>query len=132
MNTDEHPALFTKHYEPPSLTLVLPGDLDNDQVVKGLAQAIGEFRTDLAARVQRFQQIVERDAVRGDQLGQALGRGQVLAYGEAASVLDEAIVTVFDLWPQYQTQLDRQADDPRRPPGAPDGPQGTVPADGPA
>ena len=125
MNTDQHPALITKHDDPPSLTLVLPDDLDNDQVLKGLAQAIGEFRTDLAAQVQRFQQIVERDAARGDQLGQALGRGQVLAYGHAASVLDEAIVTVFDLWPQYETQLHRQADDPRRPPGAPGGAQGT-------
>src|ERR1017187_6341616 len=125
MNTDQHPALFTKHDDPPSLTLVLPGDLGNDQVLKGLAQAIGEFRTDLAARVQRFQQLVERDAARGDQLSQALCRGQVLAYGEAASVLDEAIIAVFDLWPQYQRQLDRQADDPRRPPGAPGGTQGT-------
>ena len=125
MNTDEHPALFTKHYDPPSLTLVLPGDLDNDQVLKGLAQAIGEFRTNLAAQVQRSQQIVERDVARGDQLGQALGRGQVLAYGHAASVIDEAIIEVFDLWPQYETQLHRQADDPRRPPGAPGGAQGT-------
>ena len=115
MNTDQHPALFTKHEDPPSLTLVLPGDLDNDQVLKGLAQAISEFRTDLATRVQRFQQLVERDAARGDQLGQALCRGQVLAYGEAASVLDEAIIEVFDLWPQYQRQLDRQAAAPRRP-----------------
>jgi hypothetical protein len=125
MNTDQHPALFTKHYDPPSLTLVLPGDLDNDQVLKRLAQAIGEFRTNLAAHVQRSQQIVERDAARGDQLGQALGRGQVLAYGNAASTLDEAITEVFDLWPQYQTQLDRQAEDPQLPPGAPGGTQGT-------
>ena len=115
MSTDQHPALFTKHDDPPSLTLVLPGDLDNDQVLKGLAQAIGEFRTNLAAQVQRSQQIVERDAARGDQLGQALGRGQVLAYGNAASTLDEAIIEVFDLWPQYQRQLDRQAAAPRRP-----------------
>ena len=125
MNTDEHPALFTKHYEPPSLTLVLPGDLDNDQVLKRLAQAIGEVRTRLAAQVQRFQQVVERDAARGDQLGQALGRGQVLAYGNAASTLDEAIIEVFGLWPQYQRQLDRQAEDPRQSPGAPGGTQGT-------
>jgi hypothetical protein len=125
VNTDQHPALFTKHYEPPSLTLVLPGNLDHDQVLQRLAQAIGEFRTNLAAHVQRSQQIVERDAARGDQLGQALGRGQVLAYGNAASTLDEAIIEVFGLWPQYQTQLDRQAEDPQRPPGAPDGTQGT-------
>jgi hypothetical protein len=37
----------------------------------------------------------------------------------------KAIIAVFDLWPQYQAQLDRQADDPRRPPGAPGGTQGT-------
>ena len=125
MNTDQHPALFTRHDDPPSLTLVLPGDLDNDQVLKRLAQAIGEFRTNLAAHVQRSQQIVERDAARGDQLGQALGRGQVLAYGNAASTLDEAITEVFGLWPQYQTQLDRQAEDPQRPPSSPGGTQGT-------
>jgi hypothetical protein len=131
VNTDQHPALFTKHYDPPTLTLVLPGDLDNDQVLKGLAQAIGEFRTNLAAQVQRSQQIVERDAARGDQLGQALGRGQVLAFGNAASTLDEAIIEVFGLWPQYQRQLDRQAEDPQRPPG-PDSDQAALPGDGPA
>lgn len=119
MNADRHPALRTEHDDPPSLTLVLPGDLDNDQVLKGLAQAIGEFRTGLAAQVRRFQQLAEEHAARGDQLRQALCRGQVLAYGHDASTLDEAIVTVFDLWPQYQAQLDRQAEDPRPSPGAP-------------
>jgi hypothetical protein len=32
------------------------------------------------------------------------GRGQVLAYGTAVSAVDEAIVGVFDLWPQYEIQ----------------------------
>jgi hypothetical protein len=116
MNADQHPALITAHDDPPSLTLVLPGDLDHDQILAGLVQAISEVRTNLAVRVRQSQQGVERCAACGDQLGQALCRGQVLAHDHDASAIDEAIIEVFGLWPQYETQLQHQAEDPPQPP----------------
>jgi hypothetical protein len=104
MSTDPDPALITDHEPLPSLTLVLPPGLGKDQVLTGLAEAIGQVRADLAARAQLFQQRVEKYAARGDRLRQALCRGQVIGGEHAATALDEAIIGVFDLWDQYDTQ----------------------------
>ncbi len=108
MNTEQHPALITERDELPSPTLVLPGDLGKDQALTGLVQAIGQVRTDLAARVRLFQRRVQEFAASGDQLGQALCRGQVLAGEHAAATIDEGIVVAFNLWDQYEREI-RQA-----------------------
>ncbi len=109
MDTEQHPALIVEHDDLPSLTLVLPGDLGKDQALRGLVQAIGQVRTDLAERVSRFQQRVEDCAAGGDRLGQALCRGQVLAGEHAASAIDEGIIGVFYLWDQYEREIRRAA-----------------------
>jgi hypothetical protein len=101
----QHPALITDHDSPPTLTLVLPPSLAKDQVLAGLATAIGQVRADLAARAQLFQHRVEQNAAAGNQLAQALCRGQVIAGEHAAATIDEAIVCAFGLWDQYEAQL---------------------------
>jgi hypothetical protein len=103
MNDDQHPALRTDHDALPTLTLVLPPDLSKDQILAGLAEAISQVRTDVGARAQLFQRRMEACATGGDQLGQALCRGQVIGGGHAAATLDEAIIGAFDLWDQYET-----------------------------
>jgi hypothetical protein len=122
MNTKHHPALITEHDELPSLTLVLPSNLSKDQALTGLVQAIRKVRTDLAARVQLFQQRVHECAASGDQLGQALCRGQVLAGEHGAAAIDEGIVGAFDLWDQYEREIQeaaRIADDGEHKPSSP-------------
>lgn len=47
----EHPVVNAEHDDLPSLRLVLPGQLDRDQNLAGLAGAIGEVRTGLAVRL---------------------------------------------------------------------------------
>jgi hypothetical protein len=103
MNGDQHPALSTDHDTLPTLTLVLPPGLGKDQILASLAEAIGQVRTDVAARAHLFQRRGQEYAARGDQLEQALCRGQALGGEHAAATLDEAIIGVFDLWDQYQT-----------------------------
>src|ERR1700690_1511690 len=86
-------------FQPLSLTLVLPGDLDKDQILKGLGQAIGQIRTVLAQRAALFHQIVAECAASGSQeLRLAVCHGQALAAEEAAATIDESIVEAFDLW----------------------------------
>ncbi len=108
MDAEQHPALIVEHDDLLSLTLVLRGDLGKDQTLQGLVQAIGQVRTELSERVSRFQQRVEECAASGDQLGQALCRGQVLASEHAASAIDEGIVGVFDLWGEYEREAHRR------------------------
>jgi hypothetical protein len=93
----------------PRLTLVLPGHLEHDSVLQGLVRAIEETRTGVAGRVQLFLRLEECYAANGNQLRQALCRGQALAGEHAAAALDEAIVETFDLWHQYEAQ-DRALD----------------------
>jgi hypothetical protein len=109
MNTGKHPALITERDELPSLTLVLPSGLSKDQALTGLVQAIRQVRTELAARVRLFQQRVHECAASGDQLGQALCRGQVLAGEHAAAAIDEQITGAFGLWDQYERQIQQAA-----------------------
>jgi hypothetical protein len=120
MNADQHPALSYEPADLPSLTLVLPGGLEHDQTLSGLIQAITQARGGLAARIRQFRQLADGYAARGDPLRQALCRGQALGGEHAGIAIDEAIIEIFDLWPQYEAQLQRQAEDPRP---APDGPQ---------
>jgi hypothetical protein len=101
MNADQHPALSADPGDPPSLTLVLPAGLGTDQTLKGLAQAIGKARTDLAARAWRFRRLERDCAASGDQIRQALCRGQVRGAEHAAALIDEAVIEVFGLWDQY-------------------------------
>ena len=119
MNADQHPALSAEPAELPSLTLVLPGGLDSDQVLTDLVQAIVQVRGGLAARVRQFQQLAEGYAARGDQVSQALCRGQALGGEHAASTIDESIIEIFDLWLQYEAQLQHQTADPQPAPGDP-------------
>lgn len=107
MKADQHPALIVDYDDLPSLTLVLPGSLGKDQTLHGLVQAIRQVRTDLVARARQFQQRVEECAASGDQLRQALCRGQVLASEHAAAAIDEGIVGVFDIWGQYEREIER-------------------------
>lgn len=99
-NPDHHPALQTEDYAPPSLTLVLPGDLGKDETLRRLAQAIGQIRTTLNQRAQLMERRVRECEAEGNKLGQALCRGHVLANHAAAATIDEAITEVFDLWSQ--------------------------------
>jgi hypothetical protein len=101
MTADQHPAVNADPGEPPSLTLLLPPDVDSDEMLKGLAQAIGQARTDLAARAWRFRQLERDCAADGDQIRQALCRGQVRGANHAAALIDEAVIEVFGLWDQY-------------------------------
>jgi hypothetical protein len=105
MDAEQHPALIAAHDELPSLTLVLPAGLGKDQALPGLVQAIGQVRTDLAARARLFQQRAGECAASGDLPGQALCRGQVLASEHAASAIDEGIVGAFGLWEQYEREI---------------------------
>ncbi len=107
MDAKQHPALMAEHDALPSLALVLPAGLSKDQALQGLVQAIGQVRTDLAERVSRFQQRGEECAASGDQLSQALCRGQVLASEHAAAAIDEGIVGAFGLWEQYEREIHR-------------------------
>jgi len=88
-----------------SLVLVLPRGLGTDQAARGIAQVIGQVRTNLAMRALQFQQHAASRAAAGDTAGEALCRGQALASDHAAGTLDEAIVEVFGLWDQYERQI---------------------------
>jgi hypothetical protein len=110
MNDDQHPVLAADHNDLPTLTLVLPSDLDTSQVLEGLTRAISEVRADLAARDRQFQQLEGEYAERGNQFGKALCRGQALGCQRAATALDEAIIEHFDLWDQYPSQAPCAAD----------------------
>jgi hypothetical protein len=118
MNASQHPALSAEPDELPSLTLVLPPGLENDQTLAALVRAVAEVRGGLAARSRQFQQLAEGHAARGDQVSQALCRGQALGTEHAASAIDEAIVEIFDLWPQYEAQLQHRRSIPSQCPTA--------------
>jgi hypothetical protein len=122
----EHPALITDHDSPPALTLILPPGLDKDQVLAGLAAAISQVRAEVAARAQLFQRRAEQSAAGGDQLSQALCRGQVIGGEHAAATIDEAIVAAFDLWEQYEAQLAARSGATPHP-----APEASRPAEGP-
>ena len=107
MDAGQHPALIVEHDGLPSLTLVLPASLGNDQALHGLARAIGQVRTDLADRARLLQRRAGECAASGDLLGQALCRGQLLASEHAASAIDEGIVGAFGLWDQYEREIHR-------------------------
>jgi hypothetical protein len=94
------PPFEPEDYAPPSLTLVLPGDLGKDETVQRLAQAIGQVRITLDQRAQLMERRVRARETEGNKLGQALCRGHVLANHAAAATIDEAITEVFDLWSQ--------------------------------
>ena len=83
-NPDHHPALRTDDYAPPSLTLVLPGELGKDETLRRLAQAIGQVRTTIDQRAQLMERRVRECEAEGNKLGQALCRGHVLANHAAA------------------------------------------------
>jgi hypothetical protein len=98
-------ALSHDHDLAPSLVLVLPRGLSTDQAARGIAQVIGQVRTDLTLRALQFRQHAASRATTGDAAGEALCRGQALASDHAAGTLDEAIVEVFSLWDQYERQI---------------------------
>jgi hypothetical protein len=105
MKADEHPALSAEHDDVPGLTLVLPSHLDTSRAVQGLVASIEQARTGLAARLRRFRQLEARYAASGDDVRQALCRGQALGTEHAAAALDEEIIQAFDLWQQYDAQV---------------------------
>jgi hypothetical protein len=90
---------------PPSLTLVLPPGLDGDEILAGLALAIGQARVMMAGWVRLSQQRFRECAARGDELGQAVCRGRILSGEHAVALIDENIIELFDLWDQYEAQL---------------------------
>jgi hypothetical protein len=105
MNTDPHPAPAAEADNPPTLTLVLPPHLTSDDAITGLARVIEQLRRTQALRTRRFRQMAEECAASGGQefrLG--LLRGQASAAAEAAAAIDESVIEVFDLWPQYEAQ----------------------------
>ncbi len=105
MNTSRHPALSTGGDDVPALTLVLPPGLGGDQLLAGLAEAIGQARAPMAARAQLFHHRAGQYAADGDQLGHALYRGQARGSEDAVGTIDETIIEVFGLWEQYWPQL---------------------------
>lgn len=105
MKADEHPALSAEHDDVPGLRLVLPSHLDTSRTLQGLVASIEQARTGLAARVRRFRQLEAGYAARGDEVRQALCRGQALGTEHAAAALDEEIIQAFDLWQQYDAQV---------------------------
>jgi hypothetical protein len=104
MSIEQHPALSEDYDDVPSLTLVLPGGLSKDQILAGVVQAVGHARTEIAARAIQFRLLAEGDAFTGDAVSQALFRGQALGGENATAMIDEAIVEVFVLWDQYESQ----------------------------
>jgi hypothetical protein len=113
-----HPGLSTDDSAIPALTLVLPGDAG--EALENLARAVSETRAQMVSWVTLFKQRRNECAARGDQLGQAMAQGQVLAGEHIIDHLDENIVETFDLWDQYETQVPAQGGTASgRPPGAP-------------
>jgi predicted transcriptional regulator len=96
--TARHPA------NPPGVTLVLPADLGHDGVLRGLVDAIGQARTDLAERAEAFQHHTRHHTADGDPLQQGLAHGLSLASQYAVTAIDEAITAAFGLWDQYAAQ----------------------------
>jgi hypothetical protein len=119
MTTGQHPAQTAEPDQPHSLTLVLPAGLGHDQALTGLIQAITRARSAIGDRTRQFQQLAAGYAARNDQTSHALCRGQAMGSDHAAATIDEAIIEIFDLWPQYDTQLQQQAEDPQPAPGRP-------------
>jgi hypothetical protein len=107
MNTD-HPSLR-------SLTLVLPGHLNYDQVLQGLVQAVEDARTSMAEFTRRSQRRENEYATRGDGYRTALCRGQAQAGEYAVDAIDEAIAAAFDLWYQIDATLGRYDQDANGP-----------------
>jgi hypothetical protein len=103
--TGWHPALTGGSDPVPSLTLVLPPGLGTDQAARGIVAAVEQARASLTRRALHYQQRAEHAAIAGDHLSQALCRGQALASKHAVGTLDEAIMEVFGLWPQYERQM---------------------------
>ncbi|MGI8445707.1 MAG: BlaI/MecI/CopY family transcriptional regulator [Streptosporangiaceae bacterium] len=101
----EHRALGAGPGDLPALTLVLPGDLGKDGTLADLIEAIGQVRGTLSRRAGPSGCRVEQCAATGDQLGQALYRGQLLANWSAIAAIDEAITAVFGLQPRYESIL---------------------------
>jgi Fe2+ or Zn2+ uptake regulation protein len=89
---------------PAHLTLVLPGDLSQDVVFKGLVDAIGHARADLAERARAFHHHSKQYATAASPLQQGISQGLALASQYAVCAIDEAITATFDLWHQYSTQ----------------------------
>ena len=104
----KHPVLDDEHDDLPHLRLVLPGHLDKDETLAGLAEAIGQVRTGLAIRAWLCRQLEEDCAGGGGRWGKAEFRGQALGAEHAAAEIDEAIVAVFGLWNQYAAQAGGQ------------------------
>ena len=100
---EHHRALGTGSGDLHSLTLVLPGDLGKDGTLTGLIEAIEQVRTILGLRGGQSGLRAEQCAARGDQLGHALCRGQLLANWSAITAIDEAITEVFGLQSQYES-----------------------------
>jgi excisionase family DNA binding protein len=107
MNVDQQPTYSAEHPDACSLTRVVPGHLDYDQVLQGLVQAIEEVRANMAV----FTRYAERDehghAARGDRYGTALCRGQAQVGERAVDAIDEAIAGAFDIWYQLDTPAER-------------------------
>jgi predicted transcriptional regulator len=101
--SEHHCVLSAEPGDLPALTLVLPGDLGKDGTLTGLIEVIGQVRSTLSRRAGQSGCRVEQCAASGDQLGQALCRGQLLANWSAIATIDGAITEVFDLWPQYES-----------------------------
>jgi hypothetical protein len=98
-----HPALDTNGEAIPALTLVLPADTGPD--LAKLAEAVCRIRADLAAWLQFSRRRRDEYAAAGDQLGQAMARGQIVAGEHAIAHLDENIIETFGLWEQYHAQV---------------------------
>jgi hypothetical protein len=118
-----HPALAADDEVTPALTLVLPGDAG--QVLKGLAEAVLQTRTDLSRWAAFCRRTREECAAVGDQAGYAVARGQIIAAAYAIAHLDENIIAAFGLWDQEDVRLPVPA---AAIPGDPAAPDGTGPA----
>jgi len=105
MNTEQPSAADRDHGELYTLTLVLPGHLDRDQMLRGLVEAIAQVRVVLANRACLFRNSEASWAADGDQIRQTQCHGEALATEEAVATIDEAIIEAFDLWEQYDAQV---------------------------
>jgi len=91
--------------DPPSLTLVLPPGLGAHETLHGLAEAVSRTRADMVRWLELFRQRARACAARGDKLGEARCRGQILAAEHIIGHLDENLVEAFSLWDQYDQQI---------------------------
>lgn len=110
-NDPTPPALLRTDEETPfPLRLVIPTGLGEAGTLRALARVVQEVRNTLASKVTRLRQVTDEAQAQGDRLRQALCRGQLMAYGEAAGHLDQEVCIAFDIWDQDDARAPMSAD----------------------